>query len=107
MGMRVVSSGGPNPLYGDLRYKPYEEWDERTKARHEHAYERWGLLFQLGNITGLPFPEGYEEEDDPIWKLSRLSDIWARGGLMYFWIERDRLAQRDFSNVWVLGASQR
>jgi len=25
---------------------------------------------------------------------------------MYFWIEKDRLAQRDFSNVWMLGGSQ-
>jgi hypothetical protein len=73
MGMRDGLVRGPNPLYGDLRYKPYEEWDERTKARHEQAYERWRLLFQLGNITGLPFPAGYVEEDDPIWKLSRLA----------------------------------
>jgi hypothetical protein len=101
-----VSAGKPNPLYGELRRKSYEDWDEQTKADLQRCYKDWRLLFQLGNISGLPFPGGGEEDDDPVWELSRLCDLWARGGLMYFWIERDRLAQRDFSNVWMLGASQ-
>jgi uncharacterized protein YwqG len=104
----MVLSGQPNPLFGELRLRSSEEdlSDEQATARHRQAYERWRLLLQLGNITGLPFPEGGEEDDDPVWKLSEVYDTWARGGLMYFWIERDRLAQRDFSNVWMLGASQ-
>ncbi len=76
--------------------------DVLTKTELEQAYKRWRLLFQLGNISGLSFPEDVDDEDSPYWKF----DLWARGGLMYFWIERDRLARRDFSNVWMLGASQ-
>jgi uncharacterized protein YwqG len=101
-----VSTGKPNPLFSELRYKQYDEWDETTQADFQRVFEKWRLLFQLGNISGMPFPNGYDDEDDPIWELSKLCDLWARGGLMYFWIERDRLAQRDFSNVWMLGASQ-
>lgn len=101
-----VSAGKPNPLYGELRRKSYEDWDEQTKADLQRSYKDWQLIFQLGNISGMPFPHGGEEDDDPVWKLSELCDLWARGGLMYFWIERDRLAQHDFSNVWMLGASQ-
>ena len=101
-----VSAGKPNPLHGELRCRSYQDGDEQTKAYLQRSYTDWRLLFQLGNISGLPCPKSYDYADDPIWKLSELCDLWARGGLMYFWIEQDRLAQRDFSNVWMLGASQ-
>ncbi len=78
--------------------------DEAARARVRRAFERWQLLLQLGNVSDLPFPGG--TEDDPDWRLGELCDLWARGGLMYFWIEKERLKQRDFSNVWLLASSQ-
>jgi Domain of unknown function (DUF1963) len=101
----VNLAGQPHDFY-TLESKPLDTWSEAEKARLAQAYERWQLLFQVGNVSGKPAPLGGEEDDDPVWGLSELCDLWARGGLMYFWIERDRLAQRDFSNVWLLGASE-
>lgn len=94
------------PNFESLCFKPDSALDERVREDIRQAFERWCLLFQLGNVSGLPFPKGYEDEDDPVWRLCELCDLWARGGLMYFWIERDRLTRRDLSNVWLLGASQ-
>jgi uncharacterized protein YwqG len=98
-----------------VREQPNSAWeviskarkgDEQARAQLVDAYGRWRLLFQLGNVSGLPLPQGPWDEDDPVWRLSELCGMWARGGLMSFWIENDRLACRDFSNVRFLGASQ-
>jgi hypothetical protein len=95
----AVTAGRPNPMLGDLPYKPYEQWDEQSKAELERTYGRWRLLFQLGNMSGRLVPFGGEDDDHWDWQLSELCDLWARGGLMYVWIERNRLASADFSNV--------
>lgn len=54
------------------------------------AFENWRLLLQLDalqttslSVRGAP-----------------LVQDWALGGLIYFWIRKDTLAQADFSNVW-------
>jgi len=99
-------AGRPNPLFTlervKMDFEPHESWDENVRAELASAYKRWRLFFQLGNVSGLSFPRG-ADSSHPLW---RLCDLWARGGLMYFWIERDHLAQRDFSRMWMLGASQ-
>jgi uncharacterized protein YwqG len=101
-----VASGRPFDFsFTPIRYAG-EQLDGQAAAEIRSAFQRWRLLFQLGNVSGMPWPNGGEDKDDSVWMLSKLCDLWARGGLMYFWIERDRLAQRDFSNVWLLGASQ-
>ncbi len=101
----ALMDGQANPLfaveYAGLDFTPYESWPETVQGLVARAYENWRLLFQLGNVSGKPF-EG-TGENDPLWQMC---ELWARGGLMYFWIERDRLAQRDFSRVWMLGACQ-
>jgi uncharacterized protein YwqG len=83
----VVASGQSSDLFYDLMIQPYENWDARTRAQVELAHERWRILLQLGPVPGLN------------------TGFWSMDGLMYFWIENDRFANRDFSNVWVLGAS--
>jgi uncharacterized protein YwqG len=75
--------------------------EQLPEIDEQQAYRQWRLLFQLGNISSLRWPED-NDEDSPYWEL----DLWARGGLMYFWIERDRLAKHDFSNVWLVGGAQ-
>jgi uncharacterized protein YwqG len=95
----------PNPLFSrenaGLDFTPYESWPDTIKSSVASTYKSWRLLFQLGNVSGKHF-EG-TDENDPLWQMC---ELWARGGLMYFWIERDRLARRDFSRVWMLGACQ-
>jgi uncharacterized protein YwqG len=85
----------------DAQNEPHEAEDETTTLLLAQAHERWRLLFQLGDISGLPAPKNGSE-----WYLREVCEIWNRGGLMYFWIENGRLAQRDFSHVWLLGASR-
>jgi uncharacterized protein YwqG len=84
-----------------LDFTPYESWPDTIKSSVASAYKSWRLLFQPGNLSDKHF-EG-TDENDPLWQMC---ELWARGGLMYFWIERERLAQRDFSRVWMLGACQ-
>jgi hypothetical protein len=99
----ALIEGKPSPLFSGENddFTPYELWPEAINSRVASAYKNWRLLFQLGNISGKHF-EG-TDENDPLWQMC---ELWARGGLMYFWIERDGLAQRDFSRVWMLGACQ-
>lgn len=80
-----------------------ENWpDDSAKTRAAN----WRLLLQLDNVSGLPKPQGYEDHDNPVWNLSKICNAWAREGLMSFWIEKTRLAQQDFSNVWLLCGSE-
>jgi hypothetical protein len=69
-----------------------ESWGEGDQAQLARAYQRWRLLFQMGDISSAP-------------ALNNPSRIWADNGLMYFWIEAERLALREFSNVQLLGAT--
>jgi hypothetical protein len=100
----LMTTGG-DESFRTLLVAARREGDERAVKRFWQAGRRWQLLLQIGNVSGIPYPAGYDF-DLPAWRLGELCDLWARGGLMYFWIERDRLAQRDFSNVWLPGASQ-
>jgi uncharacterized protein YwqG len=83
----VVASGQSSDFFYDLMIQPYESWNSYTRTLVERAHESWRLLLQLAPVPGLN------------------TAFWNMDGLMYFWIENDRLAKRDFSNVWVLGAS--
>jgi uncharacterized protein YwqG len=83
----VVASGQSGDFFYNLMIQPYENWDTDTRTRVERAHENWRLLLQLSSVPGLN------------------AAFWDMDGLMYFWIENDHLAERDFSNVWVLGAS--
>lgn len=85
----LMTSGRGFDTFLDLTREPYEEWDESDKTLDKQANDRWRLLFQLGEIQQTP-----------------QCRIWADSGLMYFWIEKDRLAKRDFSNVWFLAATE-
>ncbi|HEX8032699.1 MAG TPA: YwqG family protein [Ktedonobacterales bacterium] len=84
-----MTSGRGFDAFLDLTREPYEEWSESDKTLNKQASDTWRLLFQLGEIQHTP-----------------QCRIWADAGLMYFWIEKDRLAKRDFSNVWCLAATE-
>ena len=103
----VYSRGTPDDirhLHDTLYSRVYpEQWLDDTQAS---IAQHWRLLLQLNNVTGLPPPLGYEDLDDPELDLSRVCDAWARQGLMSFWIQRDRLAEHDFSDVWLLCGSE-
>ncbi|HEX8036378.1 MAG TPA: YwqG family protein, partial [Ktedonobacterales bacterium] len=85
----LMTSGRGFDAFLDLTHDPYEDWSESDKTLDKQANGRWRLLFQLGEIQHTP-----------------QSRVWADAGLMYFWIEKDRLAKRDFSNVWFLAATE-
>jgi len=61
---------------------------ERLEAK---AIENWRLLLQLDSIeTATPTALGYPWDVD-----------WGLGGMLYFYIRKDDLAQRRFSSAWL------
>lgn len=57
--------------------------DEQERAELAKGVEDWMLLLQL------------ETDDVPGW-------MWGDMGTLYFWIRKQDLAARDFSNVWCI-----
>ncbi len=65
---------------------------EQMSAWEVAAAEKWRLLLQLDAIP----LEGLQVGREDTWP----HQDWALGGLIYFWIRKDALARRDFSDVW-------
>ena len=57
------------------------------------AAERWRLLLQVDAIPLAGVQVGREDS----WP----HQDWALGGLIYFWIRKDALVRRDFSDAWL------
>ncbi len=90
---------------------PAERGEEGAWRDLQQAYKRWQLLLQLGNVSGIRAPMSFGNHDPAwdngtVWRLAEVCDLWAGGEVMYFWIERDRLARLDFSNIWLVGSSR-
>lgn len=100
----VISSGGTFDDLPRAFISFCQEPDAQDEAALIQAARNWRLLFQLGALPGTDFASAPRDEDG-IPDVSYYS-AWGRNGILYFWIERDRLAKRDFSNVWLLGASE-
>lgn len=66
---------------------------EQMSAWEVAAAEKWRLLLQLDAIP----LEGLQVGREDTWP----HQDWALGGLIYFWIRKVALAQRDFSDVWI------
>jgi uncharacterized protein YwqG len=66
---------------------------EQMSAWEAAAAEQWRLLLQ---VDAIPL-EGVQVDRVNTWP----HQDWALGGLIYFWIRKDALARRDFSNVWL------
>jgi len=79
----------------------YGEMDEQIRRRAAQAARDWRLLFQLGDFAGesIGIRELEGQALEEAWRSRH--NIWGRDGTMYFWIEKDHLARRDFSNVWL------
>ena len=61
-----------------------EGYFDPRRATLESGVEDWQLLLQIDS-----------DEDN-------LGVIWGDAGLVYFWIRKQDLEKRDFSNVWLV-----
>ncbi len=84
--------GHPDPMQGDMQADcqynlhgvSYGPEDEERRFELKPGATNWQLLLQIDS----------EEK--------KTGMMWGDVGRIYFWIEKDALERRDFTNVWCI-----
>ncbi|MBI5928874.1 MAG: DUF1963 domain-containing protein [Chloroflexi bacterium] len=84
-----LASNGVWPYNGDPR-----------EAELRDGANDWRLLLQIDTDIKIALPKVWRE-DNYINLDTRGSWVWHDAGMLYFWIQKDALQQKNFDNVWM------
>lgn len=84
--------GHPDPVQGDMQTEceylskgvSYRAEDVKQRLELKPGATKWQLLLQIDSVE------------------EKTGMMWGDVGRIYFWIEKDALERRDFTNVWCI-----